>query len=847
MLKEPIINSFLRISLLLFIIAILVLEFPGARDFVSIPYSGIETRSLIVQNLRDTSPNAGKDIRFGDQVYAIEGVRVRNFNHYRYLIHLNQDFSSRRYTLLRDGEPVEVAIEYTAVPSWKVSKKFAFLLVALTFLLVGAIVYIRRSDILGGLFSLNCTIIAFFLTDRPVVASPALQLFGELFHDFAILMFPALFLNFFLVFPDRFHSGGRIGLRWLPLLYTPPILIFLIDCYFVVSHFLLVPGSEQAAKAIIAVSTLYLAGYLVASLVIFIRNYLSSPSAQKQRLRIVIAGTVAGIVPFLATLVWRQISPGDATVWEAASAVCLAFISISFGYAILKHGAIELNIVVRKSLVYALLTGAVIAAYYMLVNVLGDFFAHEFNLGGSAFSVFAIFALFILFAPARDRVQRFVDRIFYRGDYVYKEEIFEFNRQLSSKLGRQDILECFFERVEKLLKSSYIAIYTKTAPRTFSLEKSTGNPPELPTSFPVESFLGRYFSRYRKPLMVEYLDRSWERRNVDKESKDFLATTQAAVCLPIASQKASLGLVLLGAKRSGLPYSRADAELLETFAEHFGVVLENASLQEAAIEQERLKSEVLLARDIQLSLLPKAPPKHRSVDIVGKMLSSREVGGDYFDYFHLDEDRIALAIGDVSGKGIPAAMLMFSIQAVFKNMALKEKLSPGELTSELNRYLCENAESGQFATFFYGSLDLRDSIFRYSNAGQCPALLVREAYADRLGEGGMMLGVEKHADYQEGSVRIEPGDLLCLYTDGIIEQKSSEDEDFGEKRLIEFLQVNRFSPAARLQEALFKEVVSFGSGRQNDDITTVIAQYKGQLALTRDSQPPKSPNTHFRE
>jgi sigma-B regulation protein RsbU (phosphoserine phosphatase) len=195
--------------------------------------------------------------------------------------------------------------------------------------------------------------------------------------------------------------------------------------------------------------------------------------------------------------------------------------------------------------------------------------------------------------------------------------------------------------------------------------------------------------------------------------------------------------------------------LLQTFAELLGVVLENAILHEATIKQERLVNEVLVARDIQLSLLPTSPPRHPSIEIIGKMLSSREVGGDYFDYFQLDPEHIALAIGDVSGKGIPAAMLMFSIQALFKSLALRDRLAPKEVTAELNRHLCDTAKNGQFATFFYGVVELERRTFRYSNAGHCPPLLIKKDYTDRLGEGGLMLGVERGRPYGEGSVQLD--------------------------------------------------------------------------------------------
>lgn len=825
---EPVVHPVFRIVLLLFIVAIIVLEFPGAKIFIETPYSGVETKNLVVQRVREDGPNADNDIRLGDEILRVDGERVRNVNHFRYLMYAKKDLTPQQYTLSRKGEIIEVNIQYSPVPDDRIHEKFAFLIVAFTFLLVGGFVFIRRSDFLGGLFSLNCSLIAFLLTDQPAVASPYLQLFGELFHDLVIVLFPVAFLSFFLLFPDRKHKRGRKR-KWLRLfiLAVIPLLIYLVDCYMVVTHFFLLPVSAEGINLMMALTTLYVAVYLIASLVIFIRNYFAAPSAQKQRLRIAITGTIVGIVPFLAVLVWRQFSPGTSNFAEVLSVYCLTFISISFAYAILKHGAIELNVFVRKSIVYAFLTGGIIAAYYMLMHLVGDFFTREFSLSRTGFTVFSILILSIIFAPTRNWIQQVVDRIFYRGDYVYKEEVVQFNRLLSRKLTRDEIFQCFFERVEKLLNSSYIAIYTKLEEAAFSLEKSSGASPSLPPAIAPDSQLIQYLAAHRIPLMAEYLYSSWEEKYLDPDSRAFLSATKTAVCLPVVSPEALVGFVLLGGKRSGLPYSRADAELLQTFAELLGVVLENATLHEATIKQERLVNEVLVAQDIQLSLLPKSPPRHESLEIVGKMLSSREVGGDYFDYFQIDPAHIALAIGDVSGKGIPAAMLMFSIQALFKSLALRDRRSPREVTEELNRHLCETAKSGQFATFFYGVVDLDRSIFRYSNAGHCPPLVVKQGYTDRLGEGGLMLGVDKESRYSEGSIHLDPEDVLCLYTDGVTEQKNEADQDFGEARLIDFMRLNRYLPTDSLQDALFDAVISFGNGRQDDDITTVIARFKG--------------------
>jgi sigma-B regulation protein RsbU (phosphoserine phosphatase) len=574
------------------------------------------------------------------------------------------------------------------------------------------------------------------------------------------------------------------------------------------------------------VSMAYMTGYLVASLVIFVRNYRASSVGQRQKLRVVILGTVVGILPFLAMTVYRQFNPVAHMAAEFLSVLALGFVSISFAYGILKHGAIEINFVVRKSLMYAVFTGAIIAGYYTVVNLLGDYITRELHLRPTYFSFLTVLVLAVIFVPARDLMQRFTDRIFFRGDYDYKTEVVEFNSLLAGTLNKHALFNRLFDRIETLLKPSYTALYSRPQDDDdWVVDRTTGDPPTLPELFAKDSLLGRYLVRYRKPLMVEFLDYAWGKRHLDRTSSAFLAASSAAVCMPIGGKDTSTSLVILGPKRSGQLYNQTDANLLERFVEQLGLVLDNANMHEATIEQERLKKEVLLARDIQIGLLPEAPPRHSAVGMLGKMVSSVEIGGDYFDYFMLDRSRIGMAIGDGSGKGVPAAMLMSSLQAVFKNLALKDKLSPGDLVAELNQYLADNAKADQFATFFYGIIDAEDSTFTFCNAGHCPTLLCKKDYVDRLGEGGMPLGVDANFPYEEGRVRLEAGDLLCLYTDGITEQASADGEQFDEPRLIEFLQANRNLPLSDMQESLFAAVLDFGGGSQDDDMTTIIASY----------------------
>jgi sigma-B regulation protein RsbU (phosphoserine phosphatase) len=812
--------ALIRPLLLVFVFAIVVLEVPGARERIESPYSGIRTQNLVVQSVEADGPNLASGIQPGDEIVAIDGRLLRNRLHLQNIVSSNRAMRPQEYELRRAGQSLRVQVQYNALPRRDLLDSAAFLAVALLFLGVGLWVYLRRADAVATLFAINCTLLAVFLTDRPSTANPFWQLAGELISDALILLFPATLLHFFRRFPGRAQHAGRRRTAWI---YLAPALIFTSSALVATRHFNLLPTPESASTLVLAASTLYFVAYVFASLVVFVRAYRSSPRAQKQKLRVVIAGTLAGLLPFLAATLRATLQPEHA---PTRLALLLGFVPLSFGYAILKHGAIELNTVVRKSLVYAVLTGILIAGYYLIVQSLGRLLSREFGVSEYAWLPFAVLALAVAFAPARERVQGVVDRLFYRADYVYRQEVVDFGRSLARTLSRDEILDQFLRRCDTLLHPSFVVVYLRNGSRELTRTRTDGAAPETPETFPADAFLGRYLTRFRTPLPVEYLDPSWERPHLDTESRALLQVPGLSVCVPIAAPDRLIGMVLLGQKRSGLVYRRADNELLETFADQVGLVVENADLIQSSIEQERLKSEVMLARDIQQALLPETPPRLRDIEIRGRMVSSTEVGGDYFDYFALDAERLVVAIGDVSGKGVPAAMLMASLQAVFKNRALKGDLPPGELNRELNDFLVEHAKPGQFATFFCGILDIPRATLTFSSAGQCPALLATRGYVDRLANGGTVLGAQRAQDFAEGTVAFHPGDMLLLYTDGIIEQRSPAGEFYGEKRLVDFLRANRNMPPETLQNALLDDVLAFGQGTQEDDITSVIVLRK---------------------
>jgi sigma-B regulation protein RsbU (phosphoserine phosphatase) len=228
------------------------------------------------------------------------------------------------------------------------------------------------------------------------------------------------------------------------------------------------------------------------------------------------------------------------------------------------------------------------------------------------------------------------------------------------------------------------------------------------------------------------------------------------------------------------------------------------------------------AREIQQGLMPKQIPQIPGVEISGSWQPARIVGGDYFDVFRFSERRVGLCIADVSGKGMPAALLMSNLQAVVKALA-SENSFPKELVEKVNRVMCRNTTEAKFITLFYGLLDVDGKTLRYVNAGHNAPILTRKDGAQvRLEEGGLILGIFQEHSYEESEIELRPGDRLIMFTDGISEAVDGEGVEFGEKRMAELSCGARQLSAEALRRRLLERVTEFCAGRFEDDVTLLV-------------------------
>ncbi|HLA69501.1 MAG TPA: SpoIIE family protein phosphatase, partial [Bacteroidota bacterium] len=254
--------------------------------------------------------------------------------------------------------------------------------------------------------------------------------------------------------------------------------------------------------------------------------------------------------------------------------------------------------------------------------------------------------------------------------------------------------------------------------------------------------------------------------------------------VPMQVQNATKGLILLGERLHGGPYGKADLEFVYSLGNLAIISVENARLFRETLEKQRLEDELKIAREIQQGLLPQQLPEIDGFDIGAINVSSKQVGGDYYDFVKRSENEYVVAIGDVSGKGAPAALLMANVQAALRALAPMDYSLP-EATARINDLTFMNTTGDKFITFFWGVIDCVTKQLRYVNAGHNPPFLVRANGAvERLTSGGLILGVMKTVTpYEESVVTLSRGDMLFMYTDGVSEAMNDKGEDFTEERL----------------------------------------------------------------
>lgn len=395
---------------------------------------------------------------------------------------------------------------------------------------------------------------------------------------------------------------------------------------------------------------------------------------------------------------------------------------------------------------------------------------------------------------------------------------------INSTLALEKILDLITQRCVHHFGSEQGAVLLleeQKAARPFQTICRVGDTSHQRLPFRLDDQLAGWMLKHRSPLLIN--DMRSDSRFATGEGDLF--PVRSLLCVPLVSKGKMTGLLAVFNKKAGTGFSADDQRLLAIIASESAQVIENARLAEKEKALLHMQEELRLAYEIQNNLLPKEPPHLAGYDIAGKSIPAKEVGGDYFDFLAVEENRLAFCLGDVSGKGLPAALLMANLQAAVRSQAM----AGTSLTSCLERanaLLFRNTSAEKFATLFFGCLDTSSHVLHYCNAGHNhPFLIGNEKEPLRLSAGGLALGCFESFPFEESQVKLNPGDWLLVFSDGISEAVNSTGEEFGEACLIELALANRNASAAELIEKILQCVGAHAGDRpQMDDMTLVVVK-----------------------
>jgi sigma-B regulation protein RsbU (phosphoserine phosphatase) len=560
----------------------------------------------------------------------------------------------------------------------------------------------------------------------------------------------------------------------------------------------------------------------------------------RRRLRLLNFGATAALLPIFPFVIasgvfglsWSSFGP----LLLVPALLALALLPLTLAYVIVVERAMGISVVVRQGLQYALARrgirvlqglGIGLALTAGLALALDPALNRPRKIQAIATGVlFAVVA-----GRAGERLRRWLDRRFFREAYDAERILSEVSDELQELADVRRVVDTLARRLSDALHSTRLAVLLREGAAlrpAFALGYEAA-----PPGFDTEGPVARRLAAAKEPPRV-YLDdpESWANQPEAAVERPHLEELGSELLLPLSTRTGLLGFLALGPKKSEEPYSPLDVRLLRSVATQAALALHNAQLAEQVAaevaQRARFTREVEIAREVQEQLYPRDLPRAPGLDLAGQCRPARGVGGDYYDFLALDDGRVGVAIGDISGKGIPAALLMASLQASLRSQTIGGgRADLATLMANLNRLIHDASPSNRYATFFYGEYDPRDGRLAYVNAGHNAPMVFRAGVGEpeRLEVGGPVIGLLPAAAYQAGETTLRAGDALLGFTDGISEAMDPADEEWGEARLADAFRACTGLPAAAAVERLIAAADAFAAGApQHDDMTVIVVR-----------------------
>jgi sigma-B regulation protein RsbU (phosphoserine phosphatase) len=563
-------------------------------------------------------------------------------------------------------------------------------------------------------------------------------------------------------------------------------------------------------------------------------------SDARRRIGLLIWGGAVAFTPLLALILTIKATGQNINELPTALVVpallAIAVFPITLAYVILVDRAMDVRVAFRQGLKYAATRGAIGVLVFVILAIVA-WTAYRLvsdpeanrprKLQGIALGMVAV----VLVPRGAARLVRWTDRRFFREAYDAERVLTGLSEEVRTIFETDPLLDTILERIGETLHVEKLAVYLREGDGFVPSRFRGYDVLPAVTVTPVVENL-RAIASSGKPIRVRHDDpESPIRRGaLQEEVRALLDRLGAELVLPLLGKRDVLGFVTLGGKKSEEPYSASDAKLLGSVAAQAGLALENSRLTATVAHEiarrERMSREIEIARDVQLKLFPQRIPEIDGIDCAGACRPAQGVGGDYYDFLALPGGKLGVALGDVAGKGIPAALLMASLQASLRGQRLSGPADLAHMMTNMNRLIFDSSPDNRYATFFYGELDPATRRLDYVNAGHNAPMIFRGSGAlERLPATGPVIGLVDGGRYEQRSTALGPGDMLVVYSDGISEAMNADDEEWGEQRLSASVGERRDGDAGSLIAYLFERADAFVAGAiQHDDMTLVVVR-----------------------
>ncbi|CAN5440068.1 hypothetical protein BH10ACI4_BH10ACI4_28160 [soil metagenome] len=667
---------------------------------------------------------------------------------------------------------------------------------------------------------------------------------------------PLCIMLFGINFPERVRwDVKRPWIKWLVL--APVLALLPLDLFFTLGFLLRFDSVRWMTSFFGPVSRFETALVFIAISIFFSAiaqklGITTNPDARR-RLRVLYIGSAIANTPIALILLSSLVRGVDMAEglpnWLFAAAIgVFALFPMTLAYVVVVQRAMDIRILIRQGTRYffasqSLMVLRVLLGIWLYYSLI-EFIRHpEHRRAVDTVNVLAILGFFFAFRFRLSKLlQRKIDQRFFREAYSAELVLADLSDEVRNFTQVAPLIDTISTRIGDALHIDRIAVFLRVGD-TFQLAHTTGvaTLPSASFSLPASSTTITTLARSKGPANVYRDDPSSWLVDATAAERTALADLSTELLVPLPGRNRLIGVMALGAKRSEEPYSRADRQLLQSVASQTGLALENAELLEnlsAEVSQrERVSREIEIAREVQQRLFPQTYPEVPGIDLAGYCRPAQAVGGDYYDFFLLpsidgNPPRLAIAIGDISGKGISAALLMASLRASLRSIAgLQAESGSHDLTTlmrSVNRLVYDSSTSSRYATFFYAEYDPSSRLLTYVNAGHNPPAVLRGAASIPLEPTGMVIGLMPEAEYEQATLPLNPGDVLLAFTDGISEAMTHAEEEWGEDRMFACAQTFLVHPACTaaaqpLLDCILKAADAFtGDAPQHDDMTLLV-------------------------